>query len=131
MIVKLFQVITIVHSVKVSLFTFMTKQDKARHDMTIQRKQRIIIIIISTIIIIIILRYVDLDKVGSRRICFNVSDFILCGLADIWFLSVVEIYTCTPVYNIRKLFITYFLVQAPKTDKQTNNLLNLVGYSVE
>jgi len=39
MIVKLFQVITIVHSVKVSLFTFMTKQDKARHDMTIQSKQ--------------------------------------------------------------------------------------------
>jgi len=75
---------------------------------------------ISTIIIIIVLRYVDLDTVGSRRICFNVSDFILCWLADIWFLSVVEIHTCTPVYNIRKLFITYFLVQAPKTDKQTN-----------
>ena len=50
MIVQLFQVITIIHyvkvsliitmhSVKVSLFTFMTKQDKARHDMTIQSKQ--------------------------------------------------------------------------------------------
>lgn len=34
--------------------------------------------IISTIIIIILLRYIDLDTVGSRRIGFNVSDFILC-----------------------------------------------------